>query len=179
MVFRLPRRELNLALHCIDAKDKREYLVCVYVFKEGYISATNGKVAYLSNKIEGLKLKEDVAFFMDKKPATSIKYIDIHTDELIARLYDKSDKLALLHPINIVESKRVDYKNFVNLHVPSENSTASIDPSIMKILSQLESESITFSVGESRTPSIIRAEEGMMLLMPQELTEIELPELVR
>lgn len=179
MVFQLPRTELNIAMHCIDPKDKRSYLVCVYVFKEGYISATNGKIAYLSHKIKGLELKEDIAFFMKKKPSTSIKHIDIHVDELVARTYDKSDKLTDILPIDIVESKRVDYKKFVGNHVPSPTSTASINPAVLKVLAQLESESVVFSVGETDTPSIIKSKEGMLLIMPQELTDEDLPELIR
>ena len=179
MTFRLPRTELNLALNCINAKDKRAYLVCVYVYKEGYISATNGKIAYLSRKIHDLTLSEDVAFFMEKKPATSIQYIDIHPDELVARTYDKADKLKDILPIQMVEPKRVDYKKFVDTHVPSENATASMNPEVMKILTQLDSESVTIAVGAEQTPSIIKAEEGMLLLMPQQYTEIDLPELIR
>lgn len=179
MTFRLPRTELNIALNCINSKDKRPYLVCVYVFKEGYISATDGKIAYLSNKIEGLNLSEDIAFYMEKKPAAAIDYIDVHTDELVARTYDKSGNLKDILPINIVESKRVDYKTFVGRHVPSQNAAASMNPQVLKVLSQLNSESVNISVGANGTPSIIRAEEGMLLLMPQNYTEIDLPEMIR
>jgi hypothetical protein len=179
MVFRLPRTELNIALNCIDSKDKRPYLVCVYVFKEGHISATNGKIAYLSHKIEGLDIKEDIAFFMEKKPAGTITYIDVHVDELVARTYNKADKLIEILPISIVESKRVDYPRFVANHVPSPTSSASINPQVLKILSQFTTETVTLTVGEVNTPSIIKSEEGMILLMPQEYTDMELPELVR
>lgn len=179
MVFRLPRTELNIAMNCIDAKDKREYLVCVYVFKEGYISATNGRVAYLSHQINDLSLKEDIAFFMKKKPSTSIQYIDIHPDELVARTYNKTGELVDILPITIIQGKRVDYKRFVDLHVPSPNASASINPEILKVLSQFTSESVTFTVGDINTPSIIKSEEGMMLLMAQEYTDLELPDLIR
>lgn len=189
MRFSIPRTELFVAQHCFDPSDERHYIRCVYFFKEGYVSATNGRIAYLSRQLtdpssesgQALSLDHDVAFIpaKNKKPSASTKRIEIDTDESVMRFYDKNELLTEIIPIQIVEGKRIDYKAFIARHRPAANASASINPELLNILSHLDSTCVNFTVGDEGCPSLIKAQEGVFLINPMAFTDIELPKLAQ
>ena len=190
MQFSIPRTELFLAQNVVNQKTERHYIRCVYIRKEGYITATDGRIVYVSRKVvdptsdpenpKMLSLPEDVAFLpaKNKKPAAKAVRIDVDTDAKTMTCFDTNGAIMEIIPIEVVDGKRIDYKAFVAKHVPAENASASINPQLLKVLGQLESSSVNFTVGAEGTPSLIKAQEGMFLINPQAYTEVELPKLL-
>ena len=54
-----------------------------------------------------------------------------------------------------------------------------IDPKLLKLLSLFESNNVNFIVGDTTSPSLIKASEGMLLMNPLEYTDVELPNIVK
>lgn len=180
MKFNVPQIEMTIAQQCVNKDNPREFLRGVYVFKEGYLAATDSRIAYFSRKIEGLQLENDVCFLpvKNKSIPSSAFRVEIDTDALQMNIYNKSNQLDTIVPIEIVESKRIDYKGFVQRHKPSPSAISSFNPKLLQIMSKFVSDSVTFISGAEGTPSLVKAPEGVLLINPQDLTEIALPEML-
>lgn len=176
----IPKEVMKLLISFQSPDDARTYCRGINIYSGGYAAATNGTMAYISNKlpcdnntvkdmiieIKGLTIGKAVAF-------------EIDCDNLQLIALDKESNRMSYHPFAILEGQPVNFKRFVSNFKPTYDGECTFDPAILKMMSVFPAKSnVTFKMGQKDGVSLAIAESGVLILMAKTFREIALPELL-
>jgi hypothetical protein len=163
-----------------DSKDVRDYCQGIHLYQDGYAAATNGAIAFISNKLDGDAISKNMIIKVGTLAMSGIEYFEI--EEKLGQLVGMNKKGSPVSyiPFEVLNTAPANFKAIADKHEPSLDGVATFDPSYLKALSVFPSGSqVTFKIGAGTSTSFAIGDEGTLLIMPQAYKERDLPALLQ
>lgn len=175
----IPKGIMKILLDTMDKKHVQPNCKSIHVFSSGYLSATDGHVAFVSNKLnmEDTNVKEDIMISVGTVGMTGVDYFVLDTQNNCLVCYDKENQMISMIPYTKEPHKPFEFKHIYNKHVPNTSGSITFDPKYMKRLATVfpDNSDVYLKVGQEGTPSIAIGDQGALIIMPKHEHPRELP----
>ncbi len=154
----------------------------IHIFKSGYAAATDGSLAFVSNKLDmtGSTVSKDLLINLGTVSMTNVENFIVDETKGLLSCKDKNDELVALIPFETQERSPFNFKTIYDRHVPNTSGNITLDPKYMRRLAAVfpDNSDIYFKVGQEGTPSIVIGERGALIIMPKQEHVRELPDIL-
>ena len=179
----IPKGILKILLETRDSKHLNAVCRGVHVFSTGYVAASDGNVAFVSNELDmkSTSVTQDILISLGAISLGGIENFIVDVNSSCLTGLNKKDEVVSMFPFTLESVSPVNFRNVYAKHKQSQNGCLTLDPKYMKRLASVfpDNSDVYFRIGEEGTPSIAIGDQGALIIMPRKPKPRSLPKILQ